>query len=77
MGLSELPTAGCRFHVIENLKLAAEAADKRSHDLREKELQAKNTTTSLATLFADIEDSKRSEVKLIVKADASGSLGSP
>ena len=59
MGLSELPRVGGRFHVVENLKLAAQAAEERAHELREKELQARNTTTSLATLFDDIEESKK------------------
>ena len=35
---------------------------------------AKNTTTTLASLFSDLEESKKKEVRLIVKADASGSL---
>ena len=74
MGLSELPRVGGRFHVVENLKLAGQAADERAHELREKELAARNTTTSLATLFADIEESKKKEVRLVVKADAAGSL---
>jgi translation initiation factor IF-2 len=74
MGLSEMPTAGGRFHVVENLKLAASAADQRAHTEREKELASRNATTSLATLFKDIAESKKSELRLIVKADAAGSL---
>ena len=74
IGLSEMPSAGDKFHVADNLKLAAEISETRSHQRRERELMAKNTTTTLASLFSDLEESKKKEVRLIVKADASGSL---
>ncbi len=73
-GLSELPGAGARFHVMDDLKTAATAADQRQHKSREKELAARNTTTTLASLFEDLAEAKRKELRLILKADAAGSL---
>ncbi|TVR48486.1 MAG: translation initiation factor IF-2, partial [Planctomycetota bacterium] len=74
IGLSDMPTAGDRFHVVDSLKVAAEIAEERGHQRRDRELRAKNTTTTLASLFSDLAESKKKEVRLIVKADASGSL---
>ncbi|TVR13888.1 MAG: translation initiation factor IF-2 [Planctomycetota bacterium] len=74
IGLSEMPTAGDRFHTVDSLKVASEIAETRSHQIRDRELRAKNTTTTLASLFSDLEEAQKKEVRLIVKADASGSL---
>ena len=74
LGLSEIPAAGDRFHVMEDLKQAGTIAEERQHRHREKELAARNTTTTLESLFSDIETSKKKEVRLVLKADAAGSL---
>ncbi|TVR40127.1 MAG: translation initiation factor IF-2 [Planctomycetota bacterium] len=74
IGLSEMPTAGDKFHVVASLKVANEISEERGHLRRERELRAKNTTTTLASLFTDLAEQKKKEVRLIVKADASGSL---
>ena len=70
IGLNDTPIAGDRFNVVEDLKTAASVSDDRRIKLRERELHAKSTTTTLATLFKDIESKKVKELKLIVKADA-------
>jgi len=74
LGLSDVPKAGDRFHVLDSLKRAAEVAEQRQHQQRERELAERNSTTTLSSLFEDIEKSKKKEVRLICKADTSGSL---
>ncbi len=74
LGLSEIPRAGDRFTVSPDLKQASVLAEERSHKLREKELLAKSKTTTLDSLFEDIAASKLKEVRMILKADTSGSL---
>ena len=46
-GLSEMPGAGDKFHCVENLKLASEAAQTRAQSLRERDLAARNQTDHL------------------------------
>jgi len=74
IGLSEMPRAGDRFQVVDDLKQAAEAAALRLQQQRERELTARAKVTTAATLFGDLAHSKKKEVKVIVKCDASGSL---
>ena len=74
IGLSEIPKAGDNFHVVENLKLAAEAAEQRQHKQRERDLRERSSTTTMASIFDDIAASKMKEFKVIVKADTAGSL---
>jgi translation initiation factor IF-2 len=74
LGLSELPRAGERFTVVEDLKQAAEAAEVRGQALRERELTARSKVTTAASIFGDLAQQKKKEVKLVLKVDASGSL---
>lgn len=74
IGLSEIPMAGDSFHVVDNLKMAADAADQRLHKQREIELRERSTTTTMASIFDDIAASKMKEFKVLVKADTAGSL---
>jgi translation initiation factor IF-2 len=74
MGLSDLPRAGDKFHVVNDVKAAADAASERESVIRERELRARATTTTLASLFSDLAEQKKKEVRLVVKADTSGSL---
>jgi len=74
LGLNELPRAGERFTVLDDLKQAAEAAEQRGITLRERELNARSKVTTAASIFGDLALQKKKEVKLVLKVDASGSL---
>ncbi|NRA37396.1 MAG: translation initiation factor IF-2 [Planctomycetes bacterium] len=74
IGLSDVPTAGDSFHVVTDLKQAAEIADQRQHKKRDLELRERASTTTMASIFDDIASSKMKEFKVLVKADTSGSL---
>ena len=74
IGLSEIPKAGDNFHVVENQKMAAEAAEQRQHKQRERDLRERSSTTTMASIFDDIAAAKMKEFKVIVKADTAGSL---
>jgi translation initiation factor IF-2 len=74
IGLNDMPRAGDRFLVMDKLTEAAEAAEARRQTQRERELTARQKTTTAASIFGDIAHSKKKEVRLVVKADAAGSL---
>ena len=74
IGLDDLPRAGDVFTVCDDLRQAAEAAEARRDKLREKALAARQKTVTTATVFGDLAAAKRKEVKVVVKADAAGSL---
>ncbi len=74
IGLDEMPRAGDRFQVFESLKEAAEAAELRRQTKRERELAARAKTSTTASVMSDIAHSRKKEIKVVVKADASGSL---
>ncbi|MBA3846935.1 MAG: translation initiation factor IF-2, partial [Planctomycetes bacterium] len=74
IGLSELPRAGDRFQVLADLGKAADAADERQQAQRERELAARAKVTTSASIFGDLAQAKKKEVKLVLKCDAAGSL---
>ena len=53
-GLSEVPNAGDRFYVVENLARAKAIAEDRSREQREESL-AEKQTLSLADLFQQVD----------------------
>ena len=69
-GLNELPTAGDKLYVLENLDEAKEIASQRTHLAREKEI-AKAGHVSLERLFDDLQGDT---LKIILKVDVTGSL---
>ncbi|MBC8328359.1 MAG: translation initiation factor IF-2 [Planctomycetes bacterium] len=72
LGLNELPTAGERFFVVKDLKAAKDVAEKRLTHAREAELARGKTTRD--DFFDKIEVSRREHIRLVLKADVSGSL---
>ncbi|MCU0724453.1 MAG: translation initiation factor IF-2 [Planctomycetes bacterium] len=72
-GLSEVPEAGDRFYVVENLARAREIAEERARRLRERSL-AEKQPLSLADLFKKVGEGRAKEVPIIVKGDAKGSV---
>jgi translation initiation factor IF-2 len=74
IGLDALPRPGERFQVMEELRQAADAAEVKAQTLRERELAAKQKVTTASSIFGDIATSKKKEVRIVVKADAAGSM---
>jgi translation initiation factor IF-2 len=74
LGLSDVPNAGDSFNVVKDDKLAREIAGKRLEKLRE-DVLAKNASTTLDKLFAQIQEGQTKELNLIIKGDVQGSVG--
>ncbi len=74
IGLNEMPRAGDRFQVLDDLKQAAEVAESRLQKVRERELAAKQKITTTASLFGDLAHAKKKEIRVVVKSDAAGSM---
>lgn len=73
LGLSEVPSAGDRFHQVKDEKTAREMADKRKEKLRAEYLQSTHKV-SLEDLYNQIQEGKVKELNIIVKADVQGSI---
>ncbi|HLD40638.1 MAG TPA: translation initiation factor IF-2 [Candidatus Omnitrophota bacterium] len=73
LGLSGLPDAGEQFFALSDEKKARELAAKRKAQLRERELKPIKMM-SLEDLSNQIKEGRVKELKLILKADVSGSL---
>jgi translation initiation factor IF-2 len=73
LGLSEVPAAGDRFHVVKDEKTARDMAEKRQVKLRSEYLQSTHKV-SLEDLYNQIKEGKIKELGIIVKADVQGSL---
>jgi translation initiation factor IF-2 len=72
-GLSELPDAGDRFYVLENLERAREIADERAQATREAKRAVPRHVT-LETLSERIGQEETIELKVVLKADLKGVL---
>lgn len=73
LGLSEVPAAGDKFHVVKDEKTAREMANKRKEKLRDEYLQSTHKV-SLEDLYSQIKEGKMKELNIIVKADVQGSI---
>ncbi|OFI07729.1 translation initiation factor IF-2 [Clostridium acetireducens DSM 10703] len=73
LGLSEVPAAGDRFHVVKDEKTAREMADKRKEKIRTEYLQSTHKV-SLEDLYSQIKEGKIKELGIIVKADVQGTV---
>ena len=73
IGLSDVPTAGEKFYVVEDDKTARTIADERRMMLREANLRTVQNVT-LENLFEKIQEGNVKELNIIVKADAQGSV---
>ena len=71
-GLDEMPEAGDRFFVVENLDEARAVAEDRRDRSRAEQLASNRV--SLEDMFAQIGSEEIPEVKLILKADMQGSI---
>jgi translation initiation factor IF-2 len=74
IGLNDMPRAGDKFQVVDSLKQAAEVAETRVQKMRERELAAKQKTTTAASIFGDLAHAKKKEIRIVIKSDAAGSM---
>ncbi|MHC4819473.1 MAG: translation initiation factor IF-2, partial [Planctomycetota bacterium] len=73
-GLSELPSCGDEFHVVEELESARTVAEERSREHREMSLAERRHVTNENLLKVVAEKDKQKTIHVILKADVSGSL---
>ncbi len=73
LGLNGIPEAGLEFSVVEDEKAAREIAEKRFTDARTIGQEARSKVT-LENLFDTLAQNKSKVLKLLVKADAQGSV---
>jgi translation initiation factor IF-2 len=73
-GLSEVPSAGDRFFVLDNARLAKEIAEEMAALQREAELVQLATPTSLESMLAGVSEGEIPELNVIIRADVQGSV---
>lgn len=74
LGFEEVPAVGDDLVEMESDRKAKKLADERQEERRREKLQPPAQKSALETLFANIEEGKKTVLKLIVKADVQGSL---
>jgi translation initiation factor IF-2 len=72
-GLSDVPQAGDRFYVLEDINKAKATAEENRMLSRENSL-VKRTGITLDNLFSEIETGKIKDLNLIIRADVQGSV---
>lgn len=72
-GLTDVPTAGDDFAVVENERLARELAEKRKYEQKQEQFKQYQKVT-LDNLFSQMEEGEIKELPIIVKADVNGSV---
>jgi translation initiation factor IF-2 len=72
-GLSELPTVGDEFHVVERLEQAREVAEERARKNRAMSLAERRSVTA-ENLLQAVAEQQKTAINLILKADVQGSL---
>lgn len=73
LGISGIPQAGEQFFVIADEKTAKELALRRDEQQRHQQIKTVKRI-NLEELYAQIQEGKLKEIKLIIKADVQGSL---
>ena len=73
LGLSEAPSGGDTFMVVNNEKLARDVADQRKQQLQETKFN-QVVKVSLDNLFSQIDEGNMKELNVIIKADVQGSV---
>jgi translation initiation factor IF-2 len=72
-GLSDVPQAGDRFYLLDDINKAKAAAEENQIRTRESSL-AERTQVTLDNLFSQIEAGSVKELNLIIRADVQGSV---
>ena len=73
LGLSEAPTGGDNFVVVNDEKLARAVAEQRRQEMKETEFN-QVVKVSLDNLFSQIDEGNMKELPIVVKADVQGSV---
>jgi translation initiation factor IF-2 len=73
LGIAGVPEAGEQFYVVRDEKLAKTIIEQRREAIRQKEMQPIKRI-GLEDLYAQIKEGKIKELKIILKADAQGSV---
>ena len=73
VGLSGVPPAGTKLAVCESLAVAKSLGETREAENRLEVLSAKPVAAGLEALFSQMEEGKRNDLKVVVKADVRGS----
>jgi translation initiation factor IF-2 len=73
LGLNGVPDAGIEFSVVEDERAAREMAEQRAQQFRTQAQEARAKVT-LENLFATLESQQSKVLKVVVKADAQGSV---
>ena len=73
LGLSDVPLAGDRFHVVKDEKTARNTAEARLEKIRQEKFK-KSHKVSLEDLYSQIQEGKIKELDVVVKADVQGSV---
>jgi len=73
LGLNGVPDAGIEFSVVEDERAARELAEQRAQQFRTQAQEARAKVT-LENLFATLESQQSKVLKVVVKADAQGSV---
>jgi len=73
-GWSDVPLAGDMFQVVQNERAARKMAEEETARKRGKELTVPSSTERLTQLLETLRTSDHAELRIIVKADAHGSL---
>jgi len=73
VGLNDVPQAGDRFYVLDDINQAKAAAEENKLRAREKSL-AERTQVTMENLFSQIEAGNVKELNLIIRADVQGSV---
>src|SRR5207247_3013072 len=74
LGLNGVPEAGLEFSVVEDEKAAREVAEQRGQEAKALGQEANRTKVTLENLFDQLASSTNKVLKLVVKADAQGSV---
>jgi translation initiation factor IF-2 len=73
-GLSQIPSAGEKFYVVDDLDRARAIAEERATQSRQAQLNQLNRVTTLENLLATMSAADVQTINLIIKADVQGSL---
>ncbi len=73
IGLEEIPEAGARFYVLDDLAKAKDIAGERMQRKRQAAL-AERTHVTLDNIFERMKAGKAKEVRIVLKADVKGSI---
>jgi translation initiation factor IF-2 len=74
MGWDDVPSAGDMFEAVKNERVARKMAEERIAELRAHELTVPTATERLGLLLDQLRTADHAELRVIIKADAHGSL---